>query len=265
MGQPNYYDRIASIYDQTRWMTDAAAAAIADYILDWVNATPNTSFLEPGVGTGLNVMPLVQRGYPVTGMDISQEMLDQFRHKLPSLPSNLTLIQGDASQLPFADASFDVVLTVHMIHTVAQWQSFLDGIERVLKPGGFYLNAQWRVPPARQRFQDQFFEILAGYEGAYTAYPADKLIGAIAIDEYFRNKGYRSDYQLVQEWTVSNTVQELLESYRSRAYGFCWRVSDAVFHTVMDKFETFCLKHYGSLDRVLSSPATFELWAYTPD
>ncbi|MEM9808545.1 MAG: class I SAM-dependent methyltransferase, partial [Cyanobacteria bacterium P01_D01_bin.56] len=140
MAKSNYYDSIASIYDQTRWMTAPVAEDIADFMVALVKAIPETSFLEPGVGTGLNVLPLVKRGYPVTGIDTSKEMLDQFRQKLQPIPPNLTLLQADASTLPFLDNSFDVVLTVHMIHTVSNWQTFLDEIGRVLKPGGVYLN-----------------------------------------------------------------------------------------------------------------------------
>jgi ubiquinone/menaquinone biosynthesis C-methylase UbiE len=108
----NYYDRIADIYDRTRWLTDSVAEEVADFILALVNATPETKFLEPSVGTGLNVLPLVRRGYSVTGIDISREMLDRCRQKLPEIPPNLTLVHADASQLPFPDRSFDVALTV---------------------------------------------------------------------------------------------------------------------------------------------------------
>ena len=100
MGNFNYYDNIAPIYDQTRWMTESVAEQVADYIIALVNATPKTSFLEPGVGTGLNVLPFVKRGYSVTGIDVSEEMLDQFRQKLTIIPKNLTLLNADASQLP---------------------------------------------------------------------------------------------------------------------------------------------------------------------
>ncbi|BAZ37134.1 type 11 methyltransferase [Calothrix sp. NIES-4101] len=59
MNKNNYYDKISQIYDQTRWLTESIADEVADFILDLVVATPKTSFLEPGVGTGLNVIPLV--------------------------------------------------------------------------------------------------------------------------------------------------------------------------------------------------------------
>jgi ubiquinone/menaquinone biosynthesis C-methylase UbiE len=129
----NYYDRIADIYDRSRWLTDSVAEEVADFILALVNATPETKFLEPGAGSGLNVLPLVGRGYSVTGIDISREMLDRLRQKLPEIPPNLTLVHADASQLPFPDRSFDVVLAVHMVHTVSNWMIFIDEITRVLK------------------------------------------------------------------------------------------------------------------------------------
>lgn len=260
MSQSNYYNNIASIYDQTRWMTESVAEEVADFIVGLVHATPKTSFLEPGVGTGLNVLPLVRRGYSVTGVDISEEMLNQFRQKLHHIPQNLSLIQADASQLGFSDASFDVVLTVHMVHTVANWKIFLDEIDRILKPQGFYLNAQWVTPPARLEFERHFRAILAKYEKASKR--IDTAIEEINVSDYWHSRGYRSNYVIAKTWTVSNTVGELLSFFKSRAYGICWRVTDKIFHHVMQEFEVFCSEHYGSLETELSSEAKFEIWVY---
>lgn len=47
----SYYDRIASIYDRTRWLTNNIADEVADMIINLVNANLKTSFLELGVGT----------------------------------------------------------------------------------------------------------------------------------------------------------------------------------------------------------------------
>ncbi|ODG99665.1 methyltransferase [Nostoc sp. KVJ20] len=263
MKKSNYYDYIAQIYDQTRWLTESVAEEVADFILKRTCATPETSFLEPGVGTGLNVIPLVKRGYSVTGIDASQEMLDQFRQKLNVTPSNLNLIHGDASQLPFPDNSFDVVLTVHMIHTVSDWRVFLDNIDRVLKPRGFYLNCQWITPPARREFEGYFRDILSKYKGAkQESQSIDTVIHKIDVEGYLQPKGYVSNYLVAREWTVSNTVEELLSFFKARAYGLCWRVSDEIFHQVINEFEEFCIRHYGSLKITLSSDAKFEIWIY---
>lgn len=258
-----YYSKIANVYDQTRWLTELIAEDVADFILNLVNATPETTFLEPGVGTGLNVLPFVKRGYSVTGIDVSQEMLNQFRQKLPEMPPNLNLIHGDASHLPFADSSFDVVLTVHMLHAISSLSTFLDEIDRVLKPNGFYLNAQWITPPARREFEQYFRNILAKYEEPKPPRQKPRTIDEINVEDYLRNKGYQCSYFVAKEWTVSNTVQELLSFYRSRAYGLCWLVTDEAFHLVMEEFEGFCQNHYGSLEAEVSSQAKFEIWAYS--
>ncbi len=258
----NYYDEIAPIYDQTRWMTAAVAEDVAAVILDLVKATPTTSFLEPGVGTGLNVLPLVQQGYPVTGIDISSQMLDQFRQKLAGDPANLTLICADSSRLPLADRSFDVVLTVHMVHTVADWKIFLDEVDRVLKPGGFYLNAQWITPPARKKFEEHFRAIASKYEPPKSA-RKNTGMEQIDVEAYCREKGYRSTYLVAKKWTVTDRVEDLISCFKSKPYGLCWRMPDDTFNLVMDELEEFCHTHYGSLQSELSSEAKFEIWAYS--
>ncbi|MGD1939195.1 MAG: class I SAM-dependent methyltransferase [Cyanophyceae cyanobacterium] len=154
MGQLNYYDNIADIYDQSRWLNEAIASEVTDFILKLVKANSETCFLEPGVGTGLNILPLAKRGYAVTGIDISSEMLSQLRQKVGNQAPNLTLIQGDASTLPLSDASFDVVLVVHMSHVVSSLEIFAAEIHRVLKPGGSFLCAQWLLPDARLKFEN---------------------------------------------------------------------------------------------------------------
>ncbi len=259
MNKPNYYDNIAQIYDQTRWLTESVAEEVADFIIDFTGATLATTFLEPGVGTGLNVLPLVKRGYSVTGIDISQEMLNQFQQKLNYPAPNLNLIHDDASKLPFPSDSFDIVLTIHMLHTVADWRAFLDDIDRVLKPGGFYLNCQWITPPARKEFEGYFRKFLAKYTELESF---DSVISEIDAEGYLNQKGYLSNYLVAKEWTVSNTVEELMNIFKSRAYGLCWRVSAEIYSQIMNEFEEFCIQHYGSLNTTLSSTAKFEIWAY---
>lgn len=263
MGKNVYYSKIADIYDQTRWLTKHIAEEVADFILTLVEATPETTFLEPGIGTGLNVLPLVRRGYSVTGVDVSQEMLNQFCQKLPEIPLNLKLIHGDASQLPFPDTSFDVVLTVHMLHAVSNLGIFLDEIDRVLKSKGFYLNAQWITPPARLEFEQHFRTILSKYQVPEPAQQPRRVTNGINVEDYLHDKGYQCNYLIAKEWTVSNQVQELLGFYRSRAYGLCWLIPDEAFHLAIEEFEVFCQDHYGSLEVELSSQARFEIWAYT--
>lgn len=257
----NYYDNIAQIYDETRWMTEAVAEKVVDVILEVVDAKPGTSFLEPGVGTGLNVFPLVKRGYSVTGIDVSRNMLAQFRQKFNAIPKNLALLRMDASNLSFSDRSFDVVLTVHMIHTVSDWKGFLEQIERVLKPQGFYLNAQWIMPPHRMKFDVDFRSILEQHKPL--SKQPNTTTGETNVEGYFRKKNWKSNYLVAHEWLTTNTVEELFSYYQARAFGVCWDVADNIYEQVMQDFEKFCVKQYGSLKAELSSNAKFEIWSYT--
>jgi len=257
----NYYENIAQIYDKTRWMSEAVAEKVADVILEVVSANPDTSFFEPGVGTGLNVFPLVKRGYSVTAIDVSKNMLTQFRQKFNAIPKNLALLCMDASHLSFLDRSFDVVLTVHMIHTVSDWKSFLIDIQRVLKPKGFYLNAQWIMPPHRMKFDVDFRSVLEQHKPL--SKPPDSATSEINVAGYFSEKNWKSNYLVAHEWLTTNTVEELFSDYQSRAYGVCWEIADNVYQRVMNDFEKLCTKQYGSLKAQLSSNAKFEIWSYT--
>ncbi|WP_190316014.1 hypothetical protein [Pseudanabaena sp. UWO310] len=58
MAKFNYYDRIAQNYDQMLWLTESVTTEIADFMVNLVESNPDTSFLEVGVGTGVNVLPL---------------------------------------------------------------------------------------------------------------------------------------------------------------------------------------------------------------
>lgn len=157
----NYYDRIAHLYDATRLLPRLVSEAIAKCILRLVPARPETTFLEPGIGTGRIGLPIIRRGYPYVGINVSQEMMDDLRRKLRGTPENLTLIQADASFLPFKDDSFDVVLTTHMLHCLRNWHVGFSEIRRVLKPNGIYLSCETLMPPHQREFEAHFQEILA--------------------------------------------------------------------------------------------------------
>jgi SAM-dependent methyltransferase len=58
--------------------------------------------------------------------------------------TGLKFVQGDAQALPFRDASFDAVINVEASHCYPDFGGFLSEVERVLKPGGHFLYADFR-------------------------------------------------------------------------------------------------------------------------
>lgn len=251
------FDRAAGYYDATRPLPTAVAEQIANAIVALSAATPNTRFLEPGAGTGRIAMPLVERGYSYTGVDISQEMLDVFRRKVEGRTHRLELLEADVTALPFAPASFDVALVTHVLHLVPDWQRGLEEIRRVLTPDGVFLYCQekgWRRP-AQEEFERRWQEILAGLGVTLLRVGAgtDDVIGVL------RSEGAELQSVDVAEWQAQETVRERLSNYASRVYSMHWQVPDEVFPLAMEELRRWVKERYESEDELLSSPATFEI------
>ncbi|WP_081403159.1 HAD hydrolase family protein [Scytonema hofmannii] len=119
------FDRVSDIYDSTRGLPPGVSEQITETILKIVSPTPDTKFFETGIGTGRIALPIIQKGYSYTGIDISEKMLDELRSKLQGINHRATLYAGDAANLPFGERSFDVAITVHVFHLIANWQKAL--------------------------------------------------------------------------------------------------------------------------------------------
>jgi SAM-dependent methyltransferase len=255
-----YYDQIASIYDVTRAMPTSIDKQVTEAILRLVEATPETTFLEPGIGTGLNALPIIKRGYSYTGLDISQKMLDQLRHKLKEVPDNVTLLEGDASSLPFEDHSFDVILTRHLLHLLPDWRQALREFCRVLKPSGVYLYCESPWTAHQREFEAHWRSILATQEGFQPpAYESEDRANLEEVKSWFEALGATVETVTAAQWRVEQTIGELLAIYETRDHGSCWLVPDAVFPQAMKKFRLWCHQYYGSEEVSLSSSAKFEI------
>jgi ubiquinone/menaquinone biosynthesis C-methylase UbiE len=100
--------------------------------------------LEVGSGRGGGASYLMRYLGPssVVGADFSPEAVRLCnRHRL--VPG-LHFVEGDAEDLPFADASFDVVVNVESSHCYGSMERFLSEVNRVLRPGGHFLFADFR-------------------------------------------------------------------------------------------------------------------------
>jgi ubiquinone/menaquinone biosynthesis C-methylase UbiE len=94
--------------------------------------------LEVACGRGGFVRQLAKVGARVAGCDFSSAALHAASTKLlvPGAPPLAALVQGDAQSLPFADNSFDVVVSCETIEHLPHVQSALNDMHRVTRPGG---------------------------------------------------------------------------------------------------------------------------------
>lgn len=93
--------------------------------------------LEVGVGTGLSFDDY-DHSVELTGIDMSGPMLARAREKMASgrYPFVREVVQMDAHQMAFADATFDCVVAQFVITLVANPEQVLSECHRVVKPGG---------------------------------------------------------------------------------------------------------------------------------
>jgi ubiquinone/menaquinone biosynthesis C-methylase UbiE len=137
-----YHDAAAGVYD-SKWAIDygeVGGAQVAAKLAKALGEEPPRydRMLEIGAGTGYFSLNLLRRGIvrEATATDISPGMLDVLQATSTELGLEIETVTADAERLPFADASFDLVLGHAVLHHLPDLEAALAQFARVLTPGG---------------------------------------------------------------------------------------------------------------------------------
>lgn len=133
----------AELFREIPWHPQLAAGAQAESehvvhtlqrIGPWVPDA--VELLEIGCGSGELLAAIAPRCERCVGIDMSLEALPELE-----MPANLELLEMDAMDLKFGDASFDVALSIHVLEHLHpdDVDDHLREVHRVLRPGGAYL------------------------------------------------------------------------------------------------------------------------------
>lgn len=121
----------------------------------FAGVTQSDRVLDVACGTGdLTLEFAAARPASVTGLDFTAAMLEIARAKAARAAHRFRspkpeFVQGDAMNLPFADASFDIVSIAFGIRNVADPARALREFRRVLRPGGRLVVLEFTTPPSR--------------------------------------------------------------------------------------------------------------------
>ncbi|HXN50692.1 MAG TPA: class I SAM-dependent methyltransferase [Candidatus Acidoferrum sp.] len=118
---------------------DDASSPWYDLVRKTIGPVVGLQILEVACGRGGFVRELARAGASVAGCDFSFSALRVGKSKLGGNGLKKVgdrLVQGDAQKLPFADASFDVVISCETIEHLPDAQSALNEMHRVARPGG---------------------------------------------------------------------------------------------------------------------------------
>jgi SAM-dependent methyltransferase len=133
------WQQAAAEYDST---FAQATAPFVEALLDAARIAPAIEVLDVCCGTGLVTAAATVRGARTIGLDFSSAMLNQARQAHPELQFD----EGDAEALPYADDSFDAVVSNFGIHHVAHPDKALAEAMRVLRPGRRIAFTTWAAP-----------------------------------------------------------------------------------------------------------------------
>jgi SAM-dependent methyltransferase len=121
------YDGIADWYDaefQPAPLESETWRALVELLGDGDGA-----LVDVGCGTGSYAAAVAERGWTVTGVDVSEDMLRRAREK------GVDAVRADATALPFEDASFDAAVSVFTHTDVDDFSAVVREVARVLRPG----------------------------------------------------------------------------------------------------------------------------------
>lgn len=145
-GDPTY-DSVAELYDEV-----FADITVREDEWRWLDARfPRgpVRVLDVGCGNGALLMQLGGRVAHGVGVDASAGMIDRARRRAADRP-DLEFVRVHGPELPFPDASFDVVTSL-LSFRYLDWDPLMNEVRRVLRPGGRLLIVDMVTAPVRWR------------------------------------------------------------------------------------------------------------------
>ena len=131
-------------------------AAIADVVTRMWGARAdgaNLDVLDIGCGAGAQSQFWSDKGHRYHGIDVNAPLIQLAKERAAEQGRGARFEVGSATQLPFADASFDICLLPELLEHIVDWQSCLNEAVRVLRPGGLiYLSTSSVLCPKQQEF-----------------------------------------------------------------------------------------------------------------
>ncbi len=111
----------------------------AERLLHFTDIEGKQNYLEVGCGNGaVSRYFAVKYLLDVTGIDVDPDQIKSAQNSIQGLP-NVRFFEADATNLPFPDKNFDIVLSFFVMHHISNWLDALKEIHRVLKPGGYFV------------------------------------------------------------------------------------------------------------------------------
>ncbi|SDG77603.1 demethylmenaquinone methyltransferase [Microbacterium pygmaeum] len=193
------FDQVAKNYDRTNTVLSLGNDRM------WRAATtravaprPGQRILDLAAGTGASAVALARSGAQVVAADFSPGMIAEGQRRYgASAPGggirNLSFVEADATDLPFADEEFDTVTMSFGLRNVNDPKRALRELQRVTKPGGRLVVCEFSQPPSR------------AFHGLYRFYN-DRILPVVAKTVSSNADAYDYLNESIRDWPDQRTL-----------------------------------------------------------
>lgn len=127
----------------------------AERLLRHAQPAPCMRYLDVGTGNGTAAIEMARTyGLHVTGVDVDTEQVRLARQAAAGM-NNVHFLALDGRDLPFADASFDIVSAFRVTHHIAAWHDAVAEMLRVIRPGGAFIFSDLVLPAPLAAFAEK--------------------------------------------------------------------------------------------------------------
>lgn len=162
------FDRIAGTYDGLNHGLSLSIDKL------WRRKTvrcmrPAKKVLDVAIGTADLTIEMLRRGKAqhVTGLDLSEKMMEIGKRKTQRIKANVDFVHGNAQQMPFESETFDAVTCAFGCRNFQNLDEGLREMYRVLKPGGQVIILEFSYPsnPLVRALYDMYFTRVLPFVG----------------------------------------------------------------------------------------------------
>lgn len=254
------FDRAVEYYDATRGFPVGIEPHIGETIAKAGRFTDKSRVLEIGVGTGRIALPVAPHVGSYVGIDLSRPMMERLLMKRTN--ELVVVANADATQLPFAENTFDGAVAVHVFHLIPNWRDSLSELARVLRPGAPLVHCS----DIGYRENEQARALQAVWDEAVPQdYAGTPGVNWKDSDTFLLNEGWQHRNTEVYSFTDNTFSPAKYLEYREKRLGSgTWRISDEDHRRGVEAVRAYITAHYPDPTQPLGVQSQFQAMAYLP-